>query len=82
MCCSSCEPQGLDDGSYKGKIVLCPADNGTGGLNDGTGPFMAGAAGAVIVGYYPNLALTVILPALMVTQDQFDEILAYVKSSR
>ena len=43
---------------------------------------MAGAAGAVIVGYYPNLALNVILPALMVTQDQFDEILAYMKSSR
>lgn len=35
-----------------------------------------------MVGYYPNLALTVILPALMVTPDQFDEILAYMKSSR
>ena len=61
-------------------MVLCAADNGS--LRYGTGPFKAGAAGAVIVGYYPNLALTVILPALMVTQDQFDEILAYMKSSR
>jgi len=43
---------------------------------------MEGAAGAVIVGYNPDLAQTVILPALVVTQDQFDEILAYVKSSR
>jgi len=75
----SSEPQGLAGGSYKGKILLCPANNGS--LNDGTGPFMAGAAGAVIVGYNPDLAQTVILPALVVTQDQFDEILAYVKSS-
>jgi hypothetical protein len=42
---------------------------------------MAGAAGAVIVGHDPNLSLAVILPALMVTQEQLDEIVAYVKST-
>ncbi|XP_072147873.1 cucumisin-like [Setaria viridis] len=51
----TCEPDGLAGGSYEGKIVLCPADN-SGDPNDGAGPFMAGADGAVIVGHYPNLS--------------------------
>ncbi|CAL5078902.1 unnamed protein product [Urochloa decumbens] len=61
----TCEPDGLAGGSYQGKIVLCPADNDDDGPNDGTGPFMAGAAGAVIVGRDPNLSQAVILPALV-----------------
>ncbi|CAL5089038.1 unnamed protein product [Urochloa decumbens] len=77
----TCEPDGLAGGSYEGKIVLCPADNHDDGPNDGTGPFMAGAAGAVIVGRDPNLSQAVILPALVVSQDQFDEIAAYVRST-
>ncbi|CAL5078907.1 unnamed protein product [Urochloa decumbens] len=77
----TCEPDGLAGGSYQGKIVLCPADNDDDGPNDGTGPFMAGAAGAVIVGRDPNLSQAVILPALVVSQDQFDEIAAYVRST-
>ncbi|XP_022679977.1 subtilisin-like protease SBT4.3 [Setaria italica] len=52
---ATCEPDGLAGGSYEGKIVLCPADN-SGDPNDGAGPFMAGADGAVIVGHYPNLS--------------------------
>ncbi|KAL6880063.1 hypothetical protein ACP4OV_011628 [Aristida adscensionis] len=76
----SCQPEGLAGGSYQGKIVLCLAGNST-GPDDGTGPFMAGAAGAVIVGHIPSLPQAVILPALVVTQDQLDEIVAYVKST-
>ncbi|RCV09922.1 hypothetical protein SETIT_2G069200v2 [Setaria italica] len=60
----TCEPDGLAGGSYEGKIVLCPADN-SGDPNDGAGPFMAGADGAVIVGHYPNLSQAVVLPALV-----------------
>uniref|UniRef100_A0A0D9WWE8 Peptidase S8/S53 domain-containing protein n=1 Tax=Leersia perrieri TaxID=77586 RepID=A0A0D9WWE8_9ORYZ len=74
----SCLLDGLAGVSLRGKIVLCPKENF---LNTGTGPFRAGAAGAVIVGDNPDTAFAVPLPALMVTQEQFDEIMAYVNST-
>lgn len=43
---------------------------------------MAGAAGAVIVSYEPDVAFSLPLPAIMVTQDQFTGILAYVNRTR
>jgi hypothetical protein len=75
--CSSCDPDDLDGGSYQGKIVLCPGQEGY-----GLGPKLAGAAGAVLVGDQPDVAFPLPLPALVVSQDQFDEILAYVNSTR
>ncbi|KAF0908847.1 hypothetical protein E2562_028731 [Oryza meyeriana var. granulata] len=74
----SCHPEDLTRVSYKGKIVLCPRQNV---LNTGIGPLLAGAAGAVIIGEYPDVALAVPLPALMVTQEQLNEIMAYVNST-
>ncbi|XP_025800523.1 subtilisin-like protease SBT4.3 [Panicum hallii] len=72
----SCDPDDLDGGSYQGKIVLCPGQEGY-----GLGPKLAGAAGAVLVGDQPDVAFPLPLPALVVSQDQFDEILAYVNST-
>ncbi|CAL5066647.1 unnamed protein product [Urochloa decumbens] len=72
----SCDPDELAGGSYKGKIVLCPAQR-----SYGLGPHLAGAAGSVLVGDQPDVAFPLPLPGLMVTQVQFDEILAYVNST-
>ncbi|XP_008653653.1 subtilisin-like protease SBT4.3 [Zea mays] len=77
----SCDPESLVGGtySYKGKIVLCPPQEGH--LNDGSGPLLAGAAGAILVTRAPDVAFTLPLPGLMVTQDNFDQIMAYVNST-
>ncbi|CAN6171242.1 unnamed protein product [Urochloa humidicola] len=77
----SCDQDKLAGGPYKGKIVLCPLQNGTLKLNDSSGPLSAGAAGAVVVQDAPDVAFVMPLPGLAVTQDQFDEILAYVKNT-
>ncbi|CAN6171241.1 unnamed protein product [Urochloa humidicola] len=71
----SCYPDDLAEGSYKGKIVLCSAEK-----SNGIGPHLAGAAGAVLVSDQPDVAFPLKLPGLMVSQDKFDEILAYVNS--
>ncbi|KAL6647326.1 hypothetical protein ACP70R_014763 [Stipagrostis hirtigluma subsp. patula] len=72
----SCESKSLAGRSYKGKILLCATpDNGEGAL-------LAGAAGAVIVTYEADIAFSLPLPGLTVTEDQFDEILAYVNKTR
>ncbi|KAG2640578.1 hypothetical protein PVAP13_2KG100000 [Panicum virgatum] len=57
----------------KGKIVLCSDQE-----NFGLGPHLAGAAGAVLAGDQPDVAFPLPFPALVVSQDQFDQILAYV----
>ncbi|CAN6197155.1 unnamed protein product [Urochloa humidicola] len=72
----SCDPDDLAGGSYKGKIVLCSAQK-----SNGIGPHLAGAAGAVLVSDQPDVAFPLKLPGLVVSQDQFDEILAYVNST-
>ncbi|KAM0856693.1 hypothetical protein ACQ4PT_048961 [Festuca glaucescens] len=74
----SCEPESLTVAgrSYKGKILLCAS------WNNGSGPAVVGAAGAVMVTYEPDVAWQVTLPGLMVTQDQFNGILAYVNRTR
>nr|XP_034580687.1 subtilisin-like protease SBT4.3 [Setaria viridis] len=72
----SCDPDDLDGGYYKGKIVLCLAQR-----SYGLGPYLAGAAGAVLVSDQPDVAFPLPLPGLMVPQDKFDEILAYVNST-
>ncbi|TVU41281.1 hypothetical protein EJB05_14784, partial [Eragrostis curvula] len=77
----SCDPDDLAQGSYKGKIVLCPAHSGF-VRNYGSGSFLAGAAGAVIVDSVTDQAYILPLPALVVThQHQFDGILAYVNTT-
>nr|XP_034580689.1 subtilisin-like protease SBT4.9 [Setaria viridis]TKW30939.1 hypothetical protein SEVIR_2G071900v2 [Setaria viridis] len=76
----SCDPDNLSGGSYRGKIVLCPPQN-NGRPNDGSGPFSAGAAGVVIVTRSPDVAFVLPLPGLTVTQDEFDQIMAYVNST-
>ncbi|KAL6647545.1 hypothetical protein ACP70R_014982 [Stipagrostis hirtigluma subsp. patula] len=74
---TSCDPDDLARGSYKGEIILCQSY----GQDDGSGLLLAGAAGAVILGDEPDVAFTLPLPALMVTSDQFEEILAYVNGT-
>ncbi|XP_021309014.1 subtilisin-like protease SBT4.3 [Sorghum bicolor] len=73
----SCDPDNLAGGSYTGKIVLCQEAS----ENDGSGPLLAGAAGVVIVSEAPDVAFTLPLPGLTVTQDQFDQIMVYVNST-
>ena len=75
IACSSCEPESLAGQSYKGKILLCAS------AGDGTGPLLAGAAGAVIVTAQPNIAFLLPLPALTISKDQFTEIMAYVNKT-
>ncbi|KAJ1288120.1 hypothetical protein BS78_02G065400 [Paspalum vaginatum] len=75
----SCDPDYLGGSLYKGKVVLCPPQNGH--PNDGSGPLLAGAAGVVLVSRAPDIAFTLALPGLTVTQDQFDQIMAYVNST-
>ncbi|KAL6598438.1 hypothetical protein ACP70R_046137 [Stipagrostis hirtigluma subsp. patula] len=70
----SCDIHDLGGGSYEGKIVLCW------GL-DTDSLLLAGVAGAVISGSLPDTSFTLPLPALLVTQDQFDVILAYVNGT-
>ncbi|TVU41275.1 hypothetical protein EJB05_14778, partial [Eragrostis curvula] len=48
----------------------------------GQRPFQAGAAGAVIGTYEPDIPFSMPLTALTVTQDHFAKILAYVKRTR
>jgi len=50
--------------------------------NGVSGPFLAGAAGVVLVTRAPDVAFTLPLPGLTVTQDKFDQIMAYVNSTR
>jgi subtilisin family serine protease len=76
----SCDPGDLAGVSYKGKILVCPQDGGF--RTQATGPALAGAAGAVLAGIAPDAAFTMPLPALVVTDGQFDEIMAYVNSTR
>ena len=80
MHCSSCDPDDLAGVSYKGKILVCPLEGGF--RTDASGPALAGAAGAVLAGMAPDVALTMPLPALVVTEGQLDEIMAYVNSTR
>ncbi|PAN09961.1 hypothetical protein PAHAL_2G061900 [Panicum hallii] len=75
----SCDPDDLAGVSYKGKILVCPLDGGF--RTPATGPALAGAAGAVLAGMAPDVALTMPLPALVVTEGQLDEIMAYVNST-
>jgi hypothetical protein len=76
--CRSCDPDNLAGGSYTGKIVLCQRAV----ENDGSGPLLAGAAGVVIVSRIPDVAFTLPLPGLTVTRDDFNQIMAYVNSTR
>jgi len=78
----SCDPDNLTGGSYKGKIVICLPSAKIGHPNDGSGPLSAGAAGVVIVSRAPDTAFALALPGLTVTRDQFDQIMAYVNSTR
>ncbi|CAM0153251.1 unnamed protein product [Urochloa decumbens] len=75
----SCDPDELGGVSFKGKILLCPLEGGF--RTDASGPALAGAAGAVLAGSAPDVALTMPLPALVVSEDQFDEIMAYFNST-
>ncbi|KAL6598437.1 hypothetical protein ACP70R_046136 [Stipagrostis hirtigluma subsp. patula] len=75
----SCYPDDIAIGSYKGEIIICQTYN----EEYGSGLLLAGAAGAVILGddLPDDVAFTLPLPALMVTRDKFDEILAYVNDT-
>ena len=75
----SCDPDNLTGGSYRGKIVLCLPPAKIGHPAD---PLSAGAAGAVILTRAPDVAFVLPLPGLTVTRDQFDQIMAYVNSTR
>ncbi|CAL5078899.1 unnamed protein product [Urochloa decumbens] len=75
----SCDPDELGGVSFKGKILLCPLEGGF--RTDASGPALAGAAGAVLAGSAPDVALTMPLPALVVSEGQFDEIMAYFNST-
>jgi len=75
----SCDPDDLTGGSYRGKIVLCLPPAKIGHPAD---PLSAGAAGAVILTRAPDTAFALALPGLTVTRDQFDQIMAYVNSTR
>jgi hypothetical protein len=76
--CRSCDLTNLERGSYTDKVVLCQKAE----ENDGSGPLLAGAAGAVIVSDVPDVAFALPLPGLTVTRDEFDQIMAYVNSTR
>jgi len=79
--CSSCDPDDLVGDSYKGKILLCPVEDGF-RTNISAGPLLAGAAGVIAAGIAPDAAFIYPLPALVVSESQFDEILAYANSTR
>ncbi|TVU41279.1 hypothetical protein EJB05_14782, partial [Eragrostis curvula] len=75
---SSCKPDDLAKGSYKGKIILCPTQDTS---IYGSDPPFAGAAGVVVVDDATDKANGLSLPGLAVSQDKFNKILAYVKST-
>ncbi|XP_044957348.1 subtilisin-like protease SBT4.3 [Hordeum vulgare subsp. vulgare] len=75
----SCEAESLAVAGrlyYKGKILLCALSS------NGSGPVTVGAAGAVIVTDQPDVAFSMPLPAVMVSQAQFTRIMAYVNRTR
>uniref|UniRef100_A0A453QXM3 Subtilisin-like protease fibronectin type-III domain-containing protein n=1 Tax=Aegilops tauschii subsp. strangulata TaxID=200361 RepID=A0A453QXM3_AEGTS len=74
----SCEAESLAVAgrSYKGKILLCALPS------NGSGPVTVGAAGAVIGTDQPDIAFSLPLPAVMVSQAQFTRIMAYVNRTR
>ncbi|KAL6647549.1 hypothetical protein ACP70R_014986 [Stipagrostis hirtigluma subsp. patula] len=74
---TSCQTEDLARGSYKGEIILCQRY----GQDFGSAVRLAGAAGAVILTVQLDAALSFPLPALMVTPDQFHEILDYVNGT-
>jgi hypothetical protein len=79
--CSSCDPYYLVGDSYKGKILLCPLEGGF-RTNISAGPLLAGAAGAIAAGAAPDAAFIYPLPTLVVSESQFDEIMACANSTR
>ncbi|KAM3208079.1 hypothetical protein ACQJBY_063023 [Aegilops geniculata] len=74
----SCEAESLAVAgrSYKGKILLCALPS------NGSGPVTVGAAGAVIGTDQPDIAFSLPLPAVMVSQAQFTRIMAYFNRTR
>ena len=61
----------------KGKIVLCDA------LSDGSGPFLAGAVGAVMQGRNPNSqTMAFPLPASYLSFENGGKIRTYLNSTR
>ena len=64
---------------YRSKIVLCPAHDG---IDYGLGALLAGAAGVVTVDSATDNAFALLVPGLTVSQDHFDQIMAYVNSTR
>ncbi|KAK3126601.1 hypothetical protein QOZ80_7AG0559210 [Eleusine coracana subsp. coracana] len=71
----------MAQGSYKGKIVVCPNQNNTLPKRETAGPLEAGAARAIMVGNGLDVDNAVPLPALQMNQSEFDKIMAYVKST-
>lgn len=81
--CRSCDAHNLAGGSFRDKIVLClPLQNDNGLVYDGFGPFLAGAAGVVILSPTLDLSFTPPISGLVVTRNKFDQIMAYVNSTR
>ena len=67
----------MDQNLVKGKIVLCEA------LSDGSGPFLAGAVGAVMQGRDPNsLTRAFPLPASYLSFENGGKIRTYINSTR
>nr|XP_023919247.1 cucumisin-like [Quercus suber] len=72
-----CQKYSLDQNLVKGKIVLCDA------LSDGSGPFLAGAVGAVMQGRNPNSqTMAFPLPASYLSFANGGKIRTYLNSTR
>ncbi|KAK4579321.1 hypothetical protein RGQ29_029115 [Quercus rubra] len=72
-----CHEYSLDQNLVKGKIVLCDA------LSDGSGPFLAGAVGAVMQGRNPNSqTMAFPLPASYLSFENGGKIRMYLNSTR
>ncbi|KAK7849367.1 cucumisin [Quercus suber] len=72
-----CHEYSLDQNLVKGKIVLCDA------LTDGSGPFLAGAVGAVMQGRNPNSqTMAFPLPASYLSFENGGKIRTYLNSTR
>ncbi|TVU41283.1 hypothetical protein EJB05_14786, partial [Eragrostis curvula] len=69
-------------GGGTGRAVIQGEDPSLTTPGNGAGPLQAGAAGAVIGTYEPDIAFSMPLPALTVTQDPFAKILDYVNRTR